>query len=82
MLGSTPVHTCSRWSYLSSERQWRENHTGLYNLAAVVLVATNFRSVACCRRAFCWLPLYLCSTLEWVAERLQSGGPLGVPCTC
>lgn len=43
MLASTPVHTAVRFSYLSSERMWHEKHSGLYNLAAVILVATNFR---------------------------------------
>ena len=43
MTGSTPVHTSTRYSYLSSERMWYEKYTGLYNLCAVILVATNFR---------------------------------------
>lgn len=30
-------------SYLSSERMWHEKHSGLYNLAAVIMVVTNFR---------------------------------------
>ena len=43
MLGSSPVHVRSCYSYLSSERMWHENHSGLYNLATVILVAANFR---------------------------------------
>ncbi|GAX78660.1 hypothetical protein CEUSTIGMA_g6098.t1 [Chlamydomonas eustigma] len=43
MLASTPVHTAARFSYLSSERIWHEKHSGLYNLAAVIMVVTNFR---------------------------------------
>ena len=43
MLASTPVHTATRYSYLSSERVWHEKHTGMYNLAMVILVATNAR---------------------------------------
>ncbi|GLI60498.1 hypothetical protein VaNZ11_002660, partial [Volvox africanus] len=43
MFGSTPVHTACRFSLLSSERVWYEKHTGLYNLALIILVLTNFR---------------------------------------
>ncbi|GFR48230.1 hypothetical protein Agub_g10091, partial [Astrephomene gubernaculifera] len=43
LLGSTPVHTAGRFSLLSSERVWHEKHTGLYNLALIILVLTNFR---------------------------------------
>lgn len=44
MLGSTPVHTSCRYSLLSSERAWHEKQTGLYNLALIIIVVTNFRS--------------------------------------
>nr|QID75817.1 diacylglycerol cyltransferase [Dunaliella salina] len=43
MSGSSPVHVVARPSYLSSERMWYEKHTGLVNLMAVIVVATNFR---------------------------------------
>jgi hypothetical protein len=43
MLGSSPVHTSFRFSLLSSERAWHEKHTGLYNLAFIILVLSNFR---------------------------------------
>ncbi|KAG2448405.1 hypothetical protein HYH02_006297 [Chlamydomonas schloesseri] len=43
MLGSSPVHTSCRFSLLSSERAWHEKHTGLYNLAFIILVLSNFR---------------------------------------
>uniref|UniRef100_A0A7R9VM43 O-acyltransferase n=1 Tax=Chlamydomonas euryale TaxID=1486919 RepID=A0A7R9VM43_9CHLO len=43
MLASTPVHVSVKFSYLSSERMWHEKHSGLYNLAAVILVAGNIR---------------------------------------
>ncbi|KAG1675120.1 hypothetical protein FOA52_003343, partial [Chlamydomonas sp. UWO 241] len=45
MLASTPVHTQVRFSYLSSERMYHERHSGLYNLGAVILVASNIRLV-------------------------------------
>lgn len=43
MTGSSPVHTAVRFSYLSSERAWMENHYGLYNLAGIFLVVGNIR---------------------------------------
>lgn len=45
MTGSTPVHTISRFSYLSSDTMWVAKHDGLLNLGMVILVAANFRLV-------------------------------------
>lgn len=44
MVGSTPVHTIARYSYLSSDGVWTAKHDGLLNLGIIILVATNFRS--------------------------------------
>ncbi len=55
MLPSSPVHNATRVSYLSSERMWHEKHTGMINLMAVILVATNFRCVRAC--ACVWVSL-------------------------
>jgi hypothetical protein len=43
MVGSTPVHVSSRYSYLSSDGIWAAKHDGLLNLAIVILIVTNFR---------------------------------------
>lgn len=43
MVGSTPVHTVARYSYLSSDGVWTAKHDGLLNLGIIILVATNFR---------------------------------------
>ncbi|KAF8065886.1 DGAT1C [Scenedesmus sp. PABB004] len=45
MVGSTPVHTCARYSYLSSDGVWSAKHDGLLNLGIIVLLATNFRLI-------------------------------------
>lgn len=46
MLGSTPVCTQTRYSYLSSDGIWRSRHDGLLNLGIIILVAANFRWAA------------------------------------
>lgn len=43
MVGSTPLHVVSRYSYLSSDGVWTAKHYGLLNLAIVILIVTNFR---------------------------------------
>ena len=43
MVGSTPVHVHSRYSYLSSDGVWTAKHDGLLNLAMVILIVTNSR---------------------------------------
>ena len=45
MAGSTPVHTKTRASVLSSERLLQHPHPGILNLGMVILVAANFRLV-------------------------------------
>lgn len=45
MLGSTPVHTCSRFSPLSSQGVWAARHEGLFNLAMIILVVTHARLI-------------------------------------
>eukprot|EP00877_Chromochloris_zofingiensis_P001860 jgi/Chrzof1/11675/Cz06g05010.t1 len=45
MVGSTPVHTSARYSYLSSDGVWAAKHDGLWNLAMVIIVVTNFRLI-------------------------------------
>lgn len=45
MSGSTPVHTSSRFSYLSSDGVWAAKHEGLFNLGMVILLAANCRLI-------------------------------------
>eukprot|EP01025_Chloroclados_australasicus_P052422 TRINITY_DN6110_c0_g2_i2.p1 TRINITY_DN6110_c0_g2~~TRINITY_DN6110_c0_g2_i2.p1 ORF type:complete len:673 (-),score=48.10 TRINITY_DN6110_c0_g2_i2:283-2301(-) len=45
MVGSTPLHTECRFSYLSSERLSYEQHSGLINLMMVIVLAANSRLV-------------------------------------
>lgn len=42
---STPVHTCQKFSYLSSERITKMQHSGLINLGIVIILATNSRLI-------------------------------------
>jgi hypothetical protein len=43
MSGSTPVHTITRYSFLSSDGVWAARHDGLLNLAMIILVVSNLR---------------------------------------
>jgi hypothetical protein len=43
MSGSTPVHTATRYSFLSSDGVWAARHDGLLNLAMIILVVSNLR---------------------------------------
>jgi hypothetical protein len=45
MSGSTPVHTITRYSFLSSDSVWAARHDGLLNLALIILVVSNLRWV-------------------------------------
>jgi hypothetical protein len=42
---SAPVHTCAKFSYLSSERITKMQHSGLINLGVVIILATNSRLI-------------------------------------
>lgn len=42
---SAPVHTCAKFSYLSSERITKMQHSGLINLGIVIILATNSRLI-------------------------------------
>lgn len=45
MAPSAPVHTCAKYSYLSSERITKMQHSGLINLGIVIILATNSRLI-------------------------------------
>ncbi|KAI8469478.1 MAG: MBOAT, membrane-bound O-acyltransferase family-domain-containing protein [Monoraphidium minutum] len=45
MSGSTPVHTATRYSFLSSDGVWAARHDGLLNLAMIILVVSNLRLI-------------------------------------
>jgi hypothetical protein len=45
MGGSTPVYTCTRGSYLSSDGVWAAKHDGLLNLGLLLLVIGNLRLI-------------------------------------
>lgn len=53
MRGSTPVHTATKYSPLSSDGVWIAKHAGLLNLGVVILISTNLRCAGLWGCGFC-----------------------------